>query len=94
MENTHFLGVWNKEAFSSVDYLKGTLVVALYEFIGTFGLTSAMNATNASPYGVPLVLFLLYKLAFPVSGAHFNPAVTIGVYTNSFTSALWKHNTM
>jgi len=66
----------------------------LYEFIGTLGVTSAMNATGADPYGVPLVLFLLYKLVHPMTGAHFNPAVTIGVYINGWSKDVWAHQTI
>lgn len=77
-----------------MDYMKATLVIAMYEMAGTFVLASAMNATNANAYGVPLVLFLLYKIAYPMTGAHFNPSVTIGVYINTWNTDLWKHNTI
>jgi glycerol uptake facilitator-like aquaporin len=75
-------------------YFKGTMVVCLYEFIGTFGLTAAMNATGANVYAVPLALFLLYKISYPFTGSHFNPAVTIGVYISQFSKAVWLHNTI
>lgn len=67
-------------------------MVFLYEFIGTFGLLMAINTTNGNAYGVSLVFFLLLKMAMPVSGAHFNPAVTLGVYINMFKTNTWLKN--
>lgn len=52
----------------------------------------AINTTDGNAYGVSLVLFLLLKMASPVSGAHFNPAVTLGVYINMFRTNTWLKN--
>lgn len=94
MENKYLLNLWNAEKVDGTAYFKATMVVALYEFFGTFGLASAMNATSADPYAVPLALFLLIKIAHPITGSHFNPAVSIGVYVNFFDSKIWAHNTI
>lgn len=96
MENLLLLETWNKksEEFSNMSYFKTTMVVAFYEFLGTFGLTAALNATSADTYAVPLAFFLLYKISYPFTGAHFNPAVTIGVYISQWKSEIWKHNTI
>lgn len=73
-------------------YWTGVIVVWLYEFIGTFGLLMAVNATNGDAVGTALVFFLLLKLAAPVSGAHFNPSVTMGVFINFTEKKNWARN--
>jgi len=59
-----------------------SLAVFLYEFIGTFCLVGVINATKGDASAIGLTLFFLLLLAGPISGAHFNPAVSIGVYIN------------
>ena len=55
------------------------------EFIGTFGLVftfgcAAWKADGLAPIATGAVLAVLIYFGAPVSGAHFNPAVTLGVF--------------
>lgn len=53
------------------------------ELVGTFLLTMAVAASGAlpTPLTAGLTLMVLVYLLGPVSGAHINPAVTLGLYT-------------
>jgi len=61
----------------------GPMRALLMEFIGTFGLvfSIALNVTNgaaSSPaIGIGFTLLFLVYIGGPISGAHFNPAVTL-----------------
>ncbi len=55
-------------------------LVFRYEFFGTAVLTYAVLVSGGNMFAVPLTLFLLIITAERISGAHFNPAVTTGVY--------------
>jgi len=59
-----------------------SFVVFLYEFLGTFCLVGVINATKGEASAIGLTLFFLLLVAGPITGAHFNPAVTIGVWIN------------
>jgi glycerol uptake facilitator-like aquaporin len=48
----------------------------LYEFIGTAVILFSFNFGLARP----MVFFMMWILAFKVSGAHFNPATTLAVF--------------
>jgi glycerol uptake facilitator-like aquaporin len=52
--------------------------ILLYEFIGTAFM---VYAYNAGFYARPFVYLMFWVLAYKVSGAHFNPATTLAVYT-------------
>ena len=60
-------------------------IVCLYEAIGSALLIIALNWSNYiakdqfGPVGLGLTLFSCITILGPVSGGHFNPAVTIGV---------------
>jgi len=54
--------------------------VAIYEFFGTAGLVWAVLISGGSPFAVPFVFFGLIMTCDSISGSHFNPAVTTGVY--------------
>merc|ERR1712166_400590 len=60
-----------------------TATVFLYEFIGTFFLVCGVIATKGNPIGIGLTLFFLLLLGGPITGAHHNPAVSIGVLINN-----------
>lgn len=60
-----------------------TATVFLYEFIGTFFLVCAVIATKGNAIGIGLTLFFLLLLGGPVTGAHYNPSVSIGVLINN-----------
>jgi glycerol uptake facilitator-like aquaporin len=58
-----------------------SLVRALfYEFLGSMALTYAFNASGRDYFSRALCYFTFWVLAFAVSGAHFNPAISLGVY--------------
>ena len=55
--------------------------VLLYEALGTAILINAINLGGAfGPYASPLTLMGIIFMLDPVSGAHFNPAVTVAVW--------------
>ena len=60
--------------------------VCLYEAIGTAMLLLAINwgqnpsDPNAQPTAIGVTLFIAIIIAGPISGAHFNPAVTIATF--------------
>ena len=49
------------------------------EFIGTFMLMIAINFSNGNAMAIGLTLFMAINIAGRQTGAHFNPAVTIGI---------------
>jgi len=63
--------------------------VAIYEFFGTSVLVWAVLISGGSAFAVPFVFFGLIMACDNVSGSHFNPAVTTGVY---FTTKNFKGN--
>jgi glycerol uptake facilitator-like aquaporin len=52
----------------------------VYEFIGTAIVVSSFNFTQASYMGRAFAYFVGWLIAVSVSGAHFNPAVSLAVY--------------
>ena len=60
--------------------------VFMYEFIGTFFLVCAVIATKGNPIGIGLTLFFLLLLGGPVTGAHYNPSVSLGVLINNMNN--------
>ncbi len=57
-------------------------VVAFYEFLGTAILVSTICfvVTGGKPaFFIPLGLYVAITIGGPVSGGHFNPAVTLAV---------------
>ena len=68
--------------------------VCLYEFLGQVFFMYAVLVSGGSgsdKWGVtgPLALFAVVNIFGGVSGGHFNPAVTLGVYVRE---AKWAHN--
>ena len=59
------------------------LIVALYEAMGTGLFTYCILVSTADAIAASLSLFAMIIIFGPVTGGHFNPAVTLGV-------ALWQ----
>jgi glycerol uptake facilitator-like aquaporin len=59
-----------------IDYFQ----LFLYEFLGTIILVFAINMSKGDPFAIGLTLFTLIVITHEVSGAHFNPAVTVAVF--------------
>jgi len=64
------------------EWLGYTAVIAFYECVGTFMLLAIINATGGNAAAIGLGLLYLLCVGAPISGAHYNPAVTIGVFIN------------
>jgi aquaporin Z len=71
---------------SRSNYFCTSFTVFIYEFIGTFTLVGVINATKGNAPAIGLTLFFLLLLCGPITGAHFNPAVTLGVWLNKVRS--------
>lgn len=55
-------------------------LVAAYELIGTALFVYMIIVSKGEPLAVPLALFAVIIIFGGVTGGHFNPAVTAGVY--------------
>ena len=55
-----------------------TWAILLYEFLGSAFM---VYAYNVSVLARPFVYFMFWVLAYKVSGAHFNPATSLAVFT-------------
>ena len=57
------------------------LIRALFwEFVGTAAIVYSFNFSANDFWIRALTYFTMWVLAFTISGAHFNPAITLGVY--------------
>jgi len=55
--------------------------VAAYEFLGTAFIMYALMMSKGTYIGIPIwMTFTMTTLAWSVSGGHFNPALTLGIY--------------
>ena len=71
---------------------KNKTIVMIYEALGTGILLYAINMTAEQPlgkFGVSFTIFALVLIGGPITGAHFNPAVTLGVYISNLH---WKED--
>lgn len=56
------------------------LSVMAYEFLGTAFLLYAINMSGGNPFAIGFTVFCLLITGGKISGAHYNPSVSIGVY--------------
>ena len=80
MESQRLQNKWNEG--KNMEYFAHSLVCFMYEFLGNFVLVFAVNASLGNGPAVGLVYFFLNCLLVSITGAHFNPAVTLGVWIN------------
>ncbi len=67
-------------------------IVFVYEAFGTGLLLYAINlqkGENFGQFGIAFMLFALLLIGGPITGAHYNPAVTLGVY---ISNKHWKED--
>ena len=60
--------------------LENKWMVLLYELFGTCFLVYAAMTSGGDGAAVGLTLMVLIMCTGPITGAHYNPAVAIGVY--------------
>ena len=58
------------------------LMVCAYEFLGTAFLAYAVLVSGGKDVAVAFTVFVIILVIGPITGAHMNPAVTIGVYVS------------
>ena len=56
------------------------LAVLLYELIGTAVLTYTVLVAHVNMFAIVPIYFCLLLVTWKISGGHFNPALTIGMY--------------
>lgn len=66
----------------TADWIGGMAVIFGYEFVCTGLLVICINATHGDAAAIGLCVFFLLLTAGPLTGGHFNPAVSLGVFIN------------
>jgi glycerol uptake facilitator-like aquaporin len=67
-------------------------LVALYELMGTATFVYMILVSTGDAIAVPLALFAMIVIFGGITGGHFNPAVTLGVYMSEGTAEKFKEN--
>ena len=60
------------------------LVMCLYEGMGMIFIMITLNWSNYDPMSLCLTYFAISLVFGPISGGHFNPAVSIAIFTKEF----------
>ena len=55
-------------------------VVCIYEFLGTAFLSFAVLMSNGDATAISMTVYIIIMILGPITGAHMNPAVSIGVF--------------
>lgn len=64
------------------EYFWACLVFFGYEFLGTVLLILVINVSGGRSSAIGIGLFLILLLTGPITGAHHNPALSLGVFIN------------
>jgi len=59
------------------------LFVLVYEAVGTLILMAALNVSDGKAEALGIAFFMAILAFGPVTGAHFNPAISLAVWINS-----------
>ena len=73
-------------AFRAINNTTNKIVVFAYEAFGTGMLLYAVNMTKGEvfgQFGIAFMLFACLLIGGPLTGAHYNPAVSTGVYISN-----------
>lgn len=69
--------------------LKELILFGVLEFFGTFMILNAINHTNGKAEIVCATVFLVSVLICRITGAHYNPALSIAIYV---IERRWREN--
>lgn len=58
-------------------------MVCIYEMAGTALLVYAVNVSHGDPIAISFSLFTAIMIGGPISGGHFNPAVSTGYFIST-----------
>lgn len=59
---------------------KELIQFSLLEFLGTFMILNSINHTHGEPPVILTTIFAVSLIIGRITGAHFNPAVTVAIY--------------
>lgn len=65
------------EQLSLMQIIRNSILILLFEFIGTAFLTMIFNTTASQDAGFIVGIWVLVIFGSKISGSHFNPAVTL-----------------